>query len=131
MTIVENNFGGVPLAGGFDLGFFRISGVHGVVGTGFLPIFQRIGKSEVINQLIFRSGHIGNGKFRMLYHMVQHTAIATFSNFPIPYQLEIIIRLFGNDITMCIGTFSFGLNHAIFGKPGGGQLFTIVIAPSV
>ena len=77
--------------------------MHRVVHAEFLPLFQSgrgidFFPSLIVNQLVLRSGDIRNLEFRILDHVVEHSAVSSVREFPVPREFKILVLLVRDDV---------------------------------
>ena len=134
MTVVKNNPGGIPLTRRIQLARFKIRHIHGIIHGAALPGLQ--GETVhffpviIVNELILRTGDVGNGVLGMLHHVIEHTAVAATGNFPVPDQFEVGEFAVGHDVTAGIAPFAFRQDGAVLHRPGTGEFRPVIIPPA-
>ena len=110
--------------------------MHCIVNADLLPVFQLGGgvllfPSFYVNQLIFGAGNIGNGKAGVLNYVVQHTAVSTLGELPVPHQFKVGKLLVGNDVARSVATFARCLDASVYNSPTTFEFFFVKTSPSV
>ena len=135
MTIVEDDFRGVPFSCRVELSCIKVRNIHGVINSAALPLLKRVSIDLlpilIVNELVFRPGYVRNLEGRVLNYMIEHAAVTSAGDFPLPFKIEIGVFLVGNDVTACIASFAFCEDTPILDFPGAGQLSAAEIPPTV
>ena len=126
MAVIKDNARVVPFALGIDKHRVGIGEMHGVVDAEFLPFLEFFGSVDffpafVVDELIFGTGHIRNLKEGIFNNVIEHAAVATVAEFPVPVEDEVVELAVGNDVARTVAAFAFGLDAAVDHMPGLGE----------
>ena len=134
VAVVEDNLRAVPLPHGVHVHLAVVGQVHGIVHTQLLPFLQ-LGRGIyflpacIVYQLILRACNIGDAEGRVLYHMIDHTAVAAVRQLPVPAKLKVGKLTPGNDIARVVGTRAAGLDAAVHHSPSVREFGTVEVTP--
>ena len=136
MAVVEDDARRVPLALRVDEQRIGIGQVHGVVHAQFLPLFEFVGGIDffpalVVDQLVFGAGYVGYLEIGVFDHVVDHTAVPSVGEFPVPVEDEVFVLFLRNDVACQVAAVTLGLDAAVDDMPRHGQLFAVVVLPLV
>ena len=136
VAVVADDARRVPLALRVDQQRIGIRQVHGVVHAQFLPLFEpgrgvRGLPACVVDQLVLRPGDIGNLEIGVLDHVVEHAAVAAVGELPVPVEDEVLILLFGDDVSRQVAAVAGGLDAAVHHVPGHRERVSVEVFPLV
>ena len=134
MAVVEDDFGGIPFAGRVQLARFKIRHIHGIIHGAALPGLQ--GETVhflpvvIVNELILRTGDIGNGIFGILHHVIEHTAVTATGDLPVPNQFEVGKFAVGHNVTAGIAPLAFRQDGSVLHRPRTGKFRSVIVPPA-
>ena len=136
VAVVADDARRVPLALRVDQQRIGIRQVHGVVHAQFLPLLEpgrgvRGLPACVVDQLVLRPGDIGNLEIGVLDHVVEHAAVAAVGELPVPVEDEVLILLFGDDVSRQVAAVAGGLDAAVHHVPGHRERVSVEVFPLV
>jgi len=110
--------------------------VHGVVHAQFLPLFEFVGGIDlfpalVVDQLVFGACYVGYLEVGVFDDVVDHTAVPSVGEFPVPVEDEVFVLFLRNDVASQVAAVALGLDAAVDDMPRHGQLFAVVVLPLV
>ena len=136
MAVVADDARRVPLALRIDKERVGIGQVHGVVHAEALPRFEaRRGvlllPAVVVDELVLGARHVGYRKGGVLGHVVEHAAVSAVGEFPVPVEDEVLILLFGDDVSRQVAAVAGGLDAAVHHVPGHRERVSVEVFPLV
>jgi len=136
VAVVAHDARRVPLPLRIHEQRISIRQVHGVVYAQLLPLFEPgrgVGRlpAFVVDQLVLRPGDVGNLEIGILDHVVEHAAVAAVGELPVPVEDEVLILLFGDDVSRQVAPVAFGLDAAVHDVPGHRQRVSVEVFPLV
>ena len=84
MSVVEHYHGIVPFSVRVDLHLRFVRKIHGVVHPELLPFLELFREVRFVYELVFRARYIRDSEFRPFHHMIEHPAVASLGELPVP-----------------------------------------------
>ena len=136
VAVVADDARRVPLALRIDQQRIGIRQVHRVVHAQLLPLFElrrsvlRL-PTIVVDQLVLGTRDVGNLEIRILDDVVKHAAVTSVGELPVPVYDEVLILLFGDDVSRQVAAVAGGLDAAVHHVPGHRERVSVEVFPLV